>query len=113
MQGQAGGYLERLHKMVVSDLNLFLDGGKDQEEWPKFRENLIGPTDVTLVTALEEGPNSMLADCTDSASHSSLIPTDVHNLPTCPLTYPCIELVLYPHFHLANAYPCSPRFRPS
>ncbi len=45
-QGQAESYLERLHKMVENDLNEFIDGGK-VDAWAKWRENLIGLTDVT------------------------------------------------------------------
>ena len=47
LQGQAESYLERLHKMVENDLNEFIDGGTKVDAWAKWRENLIGLTDVT------------------------------------------------------------------
>lgn len=68
LQGQAEGYLEHLHKMVETDLNKFIDMETAAEEWPKFREGLIGMTDVTrihfakLVAELEKGLDAMLAD---------------------------------------------------
>ena len=68
MQGQAESYLERLHKLVETDLNNFADGETPVDEWAKFRENIIGLTDVTrlhfhkLVQELEKGLDAMLAD---------------------------------------------------
>ena len=47
LQGQAESYLERLHKMVENDLNEFIDGAMKVDAWAKWRENLIGLTDVT------------------------------------------------------------------
>ena len=47
LQGQAESYLERLHKMVENDLNEFIDGAVKVDAWAKWRENLIGLTDVT------------------------------------------------------------------
>lgn len=54
--------------MVEADLNKFLDQESSLEEWPKFREGIIGMTDVTrihfgkLVAELEKGLDAMLAD---------------------------------------------------
>ena len=47
LQGQAESYLERLHKMVENDLNEFIEGAMKVDAWAKWRENLIGLTDVT------------------------------------------------------------------
>ena len=46
-QGQAEYYLEKLHGEVEKQLELFLKNQKTPEEWKKFRETLIGATDVT------------------------------------------------------------------
>ena len=75
VQGQAEGYLERLHKMVEADLNKFIDLETPAEEWPRFREAIIGMTDVTrihfgkLVAELEKGLDAMLADYRVGACH--------------------------------------------
>lgn len=47
MQGQAEYFLEKLHGMAEKQVGAFLDGSESAEGWPKFRENLIGLTDVT------------------------------------------------------------------
>lgn len=47
MQGQAEYYLEKLHGEVEKQLELFLKNQKTGAEWRKFRETLIGLTDVT------------------------------------------------------------------
>ena len=47
MQGQAEYFLEKLHGMAEKQVGAFLDGTESAEGWPKFRENLIGLTDVT------------------------------------------------------------------
>jgi hypothetical protein len=46
-KGQAESFLEKLHNMVEKQVVAFLDGSKEPEDWGKFRENLIGLTDVT------------------------------------------------------------------
>lgn len=54
--------------MVEADLNAFVDMETPPAEWPKFREGLIGMTDVTrihfgkLVEELEKGLDAMMAD---------------------------------------------------
>ncbi len=47
MQGNAELYLEKLHGMAEKEPNAFLEGEAAISGWPKFRENLIGLTDVT------------------------------------------------------------------
>jgi hypothetical protein len=47
MQGQAEYFLEKLHGMAEKQVGAFLDGAEAAEGWAKFRENLIGLTDVT------------------------------------------------------------------
>lgn len=49
LQGQAEFYLEKLHGEVEKQLESFLKSPKPQVEieWRKFREMLIGLTDVT------------------------------------------------------------------
>ena len=48
MQGQAEHYLEKLHGVVEQDLRAMLEEGKvEPHKWAKFRESLIGLTDVT------------------------------------------------------------------
>ena len=81
-QGQAESYLERLHKMVENDLNEFIEGSTKVDAWAKWRENLIGLTDVTrshfskLVMELEKGLDAMLADYQNGAySHNSRLKT--------------------------------------
>ena len=75
-QGQAESYLERLHKMVENDLNEFIEGTTKVDAWAKWRENLIGLTDVTrshfskLVMELEKGLDAMLADYQNGAPAS-------------------------------------------
>lgn len=65
-QGQAESYLEKLHRMVETDMSDLLDGTRSASDWPAFRETLIGLTDVTqshfakLVNELEKGMNSLL-----------------------------------------------------
>lgn len=57
-----------LHKQVEQDLMDFAKSGRSVDEWGKFRENLIGLTDVTrshfvkLVSELEKGLENMLAE---------------------------------------------------
>ena len=46
-QGQAEFYLEKLHGEVEKQLEPFLKNQKTPEEWKKYRETLIGLTDVT------------------------------------------------------------------
>lgn len=46
-QGQAEYYLEKLHGEVEKQLEPFLNNKKTSEEWKKYRETLIGLTDVT------------------------------------------------------------------
>ena len=66
LQGQAESYLEKLHKLVEQDMNDLLDGTTAADTWPRFRETLIGLTDVTqfhfakLVNELERGMGSLL-----------------------------------------------------
>ncbi|DBA71150.1 hypothetical protein WJX79_002426 [Trebouxia sp. C0005] len=65
-QGQAEYYLEKLHGEVEKQLDLFLKNQKTGPEWRKFRETLIGLTDVThshfakLVQELEKGVDTLL-----------------------------------------------------
>lgn len=65
-QGQAEYYLEKLHGEVEKQLEPFLNNKKTSEEWKKYRETLIGLTDVThshfekLVQELEKGLDGML-----------------------------------------------------
>ncbi|BDA49808.1 probable E3 ubiquitin-protein ligase ARI7 [Coccomyxa sp. Obi] len=65
-QGQAEYFLEKLHGMAEKDANQFLDHSAPPEGWGKFRETLIGLTDVTrnhfdkLVQELEKGIDTML-----------------------------------------------------
>ena len=47
LQGQAEYYLEKLHGEVEKQLELFLKNQKTNADWRKFRETLIGLTDVT------------------------------------------------------------------
>lgn len=47
MQGQAEFFLEKLHGMVEKQVNAFMTGDEAVEGWAKFRESLIGLTDVT------------------------------------------------------------------
>ena len=47
MQGQAEFFLEKLHGMTEKQVIAILDGNEAVETWPKFRESLIGLTDVT------------------------------------------------------------------
>lgn len=49
VQGQAESYLEKLHRMVETDMGDLLDGTRSASDWPAFRETLIGLTDVTQV----------------------------------------------------------------
>lgn len=57
-----------LHNQVEHDLMEFAKAGRSVDEWGKFRENLIGLTDVTrshfvkLVSELEKGLENMLAE---------------------------------------------------
>ncbi len=57
-----------LHKQVEQDLMDFAKAGRSVDEWGKFRENLIGLTDVTrshfvkLVSELEKGLENALAE---------------------------------------------------
>lgn len=46
-QGQAEYYLEKLHGEVEKQLEPFLNNKKTSEDWKKYRETLIGLTDVT------------------------------------------------------------------
>ncbi|KAK9905069.1 hypothetical protein WJX75_009180 [Coccomyxa subellipsoidea] len=65
-QGQAESFLEKLHGMAEKQVIQFLDGSMPAEGWGKFRETLIGLTDVTrshfdkLVQELEKGMDVML-----------------------------------------------------
>ncbi|KAK9832545.1 hypothetical protein WJX81_007928 [Elliptochloris bilobata] len=67
-QGNAELYLEKLHGMAEKEPNAFAEGEAPIASWPKFRENLIGLTDVTrshfekLVQELEKGLDNLLAD---------------------------------------------------
>ena len=47
LQGQAEYFLEKLHGMAEKQVGSFLDGAEQVDGWAKFRENLIGLTDVT------------------------------------------------------------------
>ena len=47
LQGQAEFYLEKLHGEVEKQLEPFLKDQRTPEEWKKYRETLIGLTDVT------------------------------------------------------------------
>ena len=47
MQGNAELYLEKLHGLAEKEPNAFAEGEAPIAAWPKFRENLIGLTDVT------------------------------------------------------------------
>ena len=49
MQGQAELYLERLHGVTEKELEALAreDSKVDMDDWAKFRERLIGLTDVT------------------------------------------------------------------
>lgn len=47
LQGQAEYYLEKLHGEVEKQLEPFLNNKKTSEDWKKYRETLIGLTDVT------------------------------------------------------------------
>ena len=47
VQGQAEYFLEKLHGMAEKQVGSFLDGAEQVDGWAKFRENLIGLTDVT------------------------------------------------------------------
>jgi hypothetical protein len=66
-QGQAEFYLEKLHALVETQLNKFVDGTAAPSNWGKFRESLIGLTDVTrahfdkLVSELVKGVDAMLS----------------------------------------------------
>lgn len=57
-----------LHNQVENELTEFAKAGRSVDEWGKFRENLIGLTDVTrshfvkLVSELEKGLENMLAE---------------------------------------------------
>ncbi|EIE18671.1 IBR-domain-containing protein [Coccomyxa subellipsoidea C-169] len=46
-QGQAEYFLEKLHGMAEKQVIQFLEGSAAAESWGKFRETLIGLTDVT------------------------------------------------------------------
>ena len=46
-QGNAELYLEKLHGLAEKEPNAFAEGEAPIAAWPKFRENLIGLTDVT------------------------------------------------------------------
>lgn len=46
-QGQAEFFLEKLHGMAEKQVIQFLDGSVAPDGWGKFRETLIGLTDVT------------------------------------------------------------------
>ena len=47
LQGQAESFLEKLHGMAEKQVNAFLDLSVSVDGWGKFRETLIGLTDVT------------------------------------------------------------------
>ena len=47
LQGQSEHYLEMLHGLAERELQERVDVQVEQEEWGKFREKLIGLTDVT------------------------------------------------------------------
>lgn len=49
MQGQAEAYLERLHGVTEKELEILAieETKVDFHQWAKFRERLIGLTDVT------------------------------------------------------------------
>ena len=59
--------------MVENELNEFIEGATKVDAWAKWRENLIGLTDVTrshfskLVMELEKGLDAMLADYQNGA----------------------------------------------
>ena len=46
-QGQAEYFLEKLHGMAEKQVAVFLEAGVLLDSWAKFREGLIGLTDVT------------------------------------------------------------------
>ena len=46
LQEQAESRLEALHDAVEKQPEAFLESGRSLGEWPKFRESLIGLTDV-------------------------------------------------------------------
>lgn len=49
LQGQAESYLEHLHGVAEKDLEALAreDSKVDMQEWAKFRQRLIGLTEVT------------------------------------------------------------------
>ncbi len=47
VQGQAEFFLEKLHGMTEKQVQAFIDGNNAVEGWAKFRESIIGLTDVT------------------------------------------------------------------
>lgn len=47
MQGQSEHYLEMLHGIAERELQEKVDQVVGEEEWGKFREKLIGLTEVT------------------------------------------------------------------
>ncbi|GAB4818029.1 hypothetical protein N2152v2_005075 [Parachlorella kessleri] len=66
-QGQAEHYLEKLHHKLEKELAGYLkEGDPPAEAWPKFREQLIGMTDVTrthfhkLVDEFEQGVDAAM-----------------------------------------------------
>ena len=68
-QGQAEFYLEKLHGEVEKQLEPFLKDQKTPEEWKKYRETLIGLTDVT----------HSHFDKLVQVSHTSLLPCCWHD----------------------------------
>lgn len=67
-QGQSEHYLEMLHGIAEKELQEKVESPVSEEDWAKFREKLIGLTDVTkshfdkLVQELEKGMEKMLVD---------------------------------------------------
>ena len=79
-QGQAEYFLEKLHGMAEKQVIGFLDGSAPADGWGRFRENLIGLTDVTrshfdkLVLVRPARPASPTTRCTPgSRRHSPLL----------------------------------------
>ncbi len=73
MQGQAEFFLEKLHGMTEKQVQAFIDGNDAVEGWAKFRESIIGLTDVTR-THFEK----LVSVCPIPAS--LMVPHRMHNV---------------------------------